>query len=194
MSGCDRTPHRSDVSVSPTCTRTHVRGMRVRRKTGSRLDTHVLEELAGDGVGKTSQRVKRPEHTEPHKRLVRRRVRASDSVRGGCRHGKWWLKHKRAHCESETKGGKPLAQGGPTLGMTHVEPDWPPEPGRKAGVLSPHRDPSIWGPGFQGLGAGTTRIPGAWGQGIGESAETAAVEVGPGGTRSRGTAPTPSLG
>ena len=52
------------------------------RKTGSRLGTRVLEELAEDGVGNTSQRVKRPEHTEPHKCLVRRRMRASDNVCG----------------------------------------------------------------------------------------------------------------
>ena len=73
-----------------------------RRKTGSRLGTRVLEELAGNGVGNTSQRVKRPEHTE-HKRLVGRRVRASDNVRGGKEARQVAADDTRAHCEFETK-------------------------------------------------------------------------------------------
>ena len=100
-----------------------------RCKTGSRLGTRVLEELAEDSVGNTSQRVERPEHTEPYKRLVRRRVRAKarackrDNVRGGsqARQMAADVQYTRADCEFETKGEKPLAQGSPTFGMTHVE-------------------------------------------------------------------------
>ena len=138
MSGCDRTPHRSDVSDSPTracermraaCARTGY-GQMHRRKTGSRLGTRALEELAGQNI----------------------RSRTNGWFGGACvpatmclegrRHGKWRLTYTRAHCEFETQGEKTFGPGGPTFGMTHVEPDWPPEPGVKEGRASfttPHR-------------------------------------------------------
>ena len=63
MSGYDRTPNRSDVSVSPTRARERMRaacacigcGRTHRRKTGSRPGTRVLEELAGDAESKTTR-------------------------------------------------------------------------------------------------------------------------------------------
>ena len=107
MSRCDRTPHRSDVSVSPTRARAHACGVRVywvapdAQAQNGFLPRHACARRA---------RRRRPaiHHREQNdqnirRRLVRRRVRASDNVLGGSQARQWRLTYTRAHCEFEQK-------------------------------------------------------------------------------------------
>ena len=111
-----------------------------RRKTGSRLRTRVLEELARDCVGNTSQRVRRSEHTEPQ--TAGSEARACE----GCSHGKWRLTYTHAHCESVREGRASFTLGLATRTRgegrrVSFSPCFP-------GGLRP-RPPGVWGPGPQ---------------------------------------------
>ena len=105
-----------------------------RRKTGSRLGTRVLEELAGDGVNTTRTcGATQTAGSEAHacKRQCARRVAR--------------LAYTRAHCEFETKGKKnlwPILAQGPGV-----------KEGRAPGPQG------AWARGCRGLWPGTRGAP-----------------------------------
>ena len=148
MSGCDRTSHRSDVSVSPTRARTHARGMRVywvspdaqaqngfsprhacaRRARKRRRRQYITESNTTRTCGATQ--TAGPEAHACKRQCARRVVR---------------LAYTRAHCEFETKGEKnlwPILAQGPGV-----------KEGRAPGPEGP------WARGCRGLGPGTRGAP-----------------------------------
>ena len=140
MSGCDRTPHRSDVSVSPTHARTHARGMRV----------YWVSRDA-----RAAQNGFPPRHACARRGRRRRRrqyitecttTRTYGAAKGAClqattcvegrRLGKWRLKHA---CALRICEGRP--------GFFSLCAWWP-----ELGVLESRLRVGIRGAGFQGLG------------------------------------------